>query len=307
MKRTEEKPNKTNYLEGASTNEELIIERKLCMSDLKYKRISVAKSYIDDIDRILGLNEHINKGKGNARKIKIIYGGKEQEINASIHNVRGRTRQDTYQIYLEKNFLTDEFKEELEQFKNARKRIQEEGKPQSKVISKTHTVKLVFTGENENNIPIVKLVITDDETDELKVFREREAKEINEAEDRTEEQLLENINNAKEYPVKRSLKTFVHIRNQDIAQYVKLKAQGICQLCEKQGPFEYEAINGRRRYLETHHINLLSEGGKDTIENTIALCPNCHKKMHIIKSKEDIGKLKAKAKELSKKSKVREK
>jgi len=24
----------------------------------------------------------------------------------------------------------------------------------------------------------------------------------------------------------------------------------------------------------------LSEGGEDTLENAIALCPNCHRKMH---------------------------
>lgn len=31
----------------------------------------------------------------------------------------------------------------------------------------------------------------------------------------------------------------------------------------------------------------LSKGGKDIIDNTIALCPNCHKKMHILNLKID--------------------
>ncbi|MDU6483465.1 MAG: HNH endonuclease [Paeniclostridium sordellii] len=32
----------------------------------------------------------------------------------------------------------------------------------------------------------------------------------------------------------------------------------------------------------------LSKGGDDTIENTAALCPNCHRKMHIINDEEDV-------------------
>ena len=45
-------------------------------------------------------------------------------------------------------------------------------------------------------------------------------------------------------------------------------------------------------YIETHHIDWLSKGGEDTIENTVALCPNCHRKMHIINSEKDVEKLK---------------
>lgn len=43
-------------------------------------------------------------------------------------------------------------------------------------------------------------------------------------------------------------------------------------------------------YLEVHHIIWLSHGGADTIENTVALCPNCHRKMHILQSADDVEK-----------------
>ena len=33
-------------------------------------------------------------------------------------------------------------------------------------------------------------------------------------------------------------------------------------------------------YLEVHHIDQLAKGGADTVENAVALCPNCHRKMH---------------------------
>ena len=50
-------------------------------------------------------------------------------------------------------------------------------------------------------------------------------------------------------------------------------------------------------FLETHHIKWLSEGGDDSIQNTVALCPNCHRKMHSLNRKADINKLTAKAME----------
>jgi 5-methylcytosine-specific restriction protein A len=45
-------------------------------------------------------------------------------------------------------------------------------------------------------------------------------------------------------------------------------------------------------YLETHHIEWLSLGGEDTIENTVALCPNCHRKMYILNHEADKSRLK---------------
>lgn len=34
--------------------------------------------------------------------------------------------------------------------------------------------------------------------------------------------------------------------------------------------------------MEAHHVVWLSNGGPDEIDNVVALCPNCHKKMHIV-------------------------
>ena len=34
-------------------------------------------------------------------------------------------------------------------------------------------------------------------------------------------------------------------------------------------------------YLESHHVTWLSRGGYDLIDNVVALCPNCHRKIHI--------------------------
>lgn len=84
-------------------------------------------------------------------------------------------------------------------------------------------------------------------------------------------------------------------RNIWVAELAKRLAKGQCQLCLKPAPFKN--IKGEP-YLETHHIVWLSKGGDDTCDNTVALCPNCHKKMHIVNNEEDIDTLKIIAKQL---------
>ena len=49
-----------------------------------------------------------------------------------------------------------------------------------------------------------------------------------------------------------------------------------------------------RPYLESHHVITLADNGPDAIYNTVAICPNCHRKMHVIDLKEDVEKLKCK-------------
>jgi hypothetical protein len=68
------------------------------------------------------------------------------------------------------------------------------------------------------------------------------------------------------------------IRNPDVVAEVLYLAQGKCGHCKADAPF-LRASNGQP-YLEVHHITPLSEGGDDTLENTIALCPNCHREAH---------------------------
>ena len=50
-------------------------------------------------------------------------------------------------------------------------------------------------------------------------------------------------------------------------------------------------------YLESHHIIWLSKGGADELSNTAALCPNCHRRMHVVADPEDVKKLQSIIKE----------
>lgn len=72
--------------------------------------------------------------------------------------------------------------------------------------------------------------------------------------------------------------TKVHVRNPDIVAEVLARAAGICGSCKKAAPFLRKA--GGTPYLEVHHQIQLAQGGQDTLENAVALCPNCHRELH---------------------------
>lgn len=86
----------------------------------------------------------------------------------------------------------------------------------------------------------------------------------------------------------KEVKTTYRERNQFIAEYTKNRTKGICDLCGEEAPFKDK--NGNP-YLESHHIITLANGGPDAIYNTVAICPNCHRRMHVLSKKEDIEKL----------------
>ena len=67
-------------------------------------------------------------------------------------------------------------------------------------------------------------------------------------------------------------------RNSNVSAAVLIRAEGKCERCKSVAPF-IRARNGTP-YLEVHHILMLAKGGEDTVENAIALCPNCHRELH---------------------------
>lgn len=78
-------------------------------------------------------------------------------------------------------------------------------------------------------------------------------------------------------PGKRLLTATQFTRSPWVAEAVKRRARGICEACQEAAPF---ASTTGEPYLEVHHITPLSEGGFDTMTNTAAICPNCHRRCH---------------------------
>ncbi len=79
-------------------------------------------------------------------------------------------------------------------------------------------------------------------------------------------------------PEKRNVQVVEFIRNPDVVAEVLERAAGFCQQCGQPAPFVRRSDGSP--YLEVHHIVPLADGGNDTVENAVALCPNCHRKRH---------------------------
>ncbi len=94
----------------------------------------------------------------------------------------------------------------------------------------------------------------------------------------SESELKELALSKTDLPCKGHTKITMFIRSSYVVELSKRLANGICQDCGQFAPFVSKITN--EPYLEIHHICPLSEGGKDTIENVVALCPNCHRKRH---------------------------
>lgn len=116
----------------------------------------------------------------------------------------------------------------------------------------------------------------------------REEQNQKEAHQLTDEELKERATSKHDIPVVRTVVTKRRVRNPYVAEYVKRKANGTCQLCGQPAPFKDKQ---GQPYLIAHYVESLSKGGCDSIENAVALCPNCHEKMHVLDRAEDKRKL----------------
>ena len=121
------------------------------------------------------------------------------------------------------------------------------------------------------------------------LFREKQKKKDLEAKQLSDDILAQRVAHAPKKSGSRIVSAMIYERNAAVKEYSRRRANGICQLCEDNAPFhDKQGIP----FLETHHIKWLSDDGEDSIENTVALCPNCHRKMHLLNLKTDVDKLK---------------
>jgi len=118
-----------------------------------------------------------------------------------------------------------------------------------------------------------------DKTFETKVRRESR---------RSLEELKTEASKSTAIPGSRVTTSTSYQRNPAVKAYTLKRADGVCELCEQDAPFKNKS---GKPYLEVHHIKQLADDGYDNIENTVALCPNCHKKMHYLGLESDIKKL----------------
>lgn len=113
------------------------------------------------------------------------------------------------------------------------------------------------------------------------------------------ERYIENENRPEgnDNPHKMEKEKTEYIRDEKVKDWVLKNAKGICEKCDNEGPF----IDGDGRlYLEVHHVIQLANGGRDTVNNTVAVCPNCHRALHHSRDKDkDVNSLSKKVDRLA--------
>lgn len=68
-----------------------------------------------------------------------------------------------------------------------------------------------------------------------------------------------------------------YTRSDPVQRFARRMADGVCRGCDREAPFVDE--NGEP-FLEVHHLHRRSDGGADHPDNVIAICPNCHRRVH---------------------------
>jgi 5-methylcytosine-specific restriction protein A len=94
----------------------------------------------------------------------------------------------------------------------------------------------------------------------------------------SEEQRLARLATAPKVPRRLTVTSSVFARNPDVVAQVLFRAAGACERCGRRAPFIRRADG--TPYLEVHHRIQLASGGHDTVENAVAVCPNCHREAH---------------------------
>ena len=102
-----------------------------------------------------------------------------------------------------------------------------------------------------------------------------EAKEINN--NRRVPLDLRNYGKIEEFPEKTSILISHYTRKPQVVADALWLANGVCEGC---GNKTFRRASDGEFYLEVHHKKPLSENGSDTLDNTCAICPTCHRLLH---------------------------
>ncbi|RJX40888.1 NUDIX domain-containing protein [Paenibacillus pinisoli] len=108
-------------------------------------------------------------------------------------------------------------------------------------------------------------------------YEQEVSKQVTISKTRNRAERRERLQTAPKAPGTVTVTSTQFVRNGDVIVEVLERARGICEECKKPAPFLRKDLTP---FLEVHHVEPLSEGGEDTVENAKALCPNCHRAAH---------------------------
>jgi 5-methylcytosine-specific restriction protein A len=86
-------------------------------------------------------------------------------------------------------------------------------------------------------------------------------------------------------PNKQVKETTSFSRDPKVVAWVLKNSNGVCESCEEPAPFTKPDGDF---YLEVHHLRRLADGGTDTTSNAVAVCPNCHRRLHFANNRDEV-------------------
>ena len=148
----------------------------------------------------------------------------------------------------------------------------------SQLVIETPQGKHTRDREKKGKIRLDELLLPLVQISEIEHLQALEQK-IEEAKKYDSKTLEKKLLDSPAYPQKVTKTSLGFNRNEYVIIATLNRANGVCELCDDKAPF-IRAKNGTP-FLEIHHVIPLSENGKDTVDNTVALCPNCHREAHL--------------------------
>jgi 5-methylcytosine-specific restriction endonuclease McrA len=88
---------------------------------------------------------------------------------------------------------------------------------------------------------------------------------------------IQAVPKGQERPAKIQSRSSDFVRDARVVAFVFQQASDLCECCG--GPSPFLRKDGQA-YLEIHHVKPLTSGGRDTVDNAVAVCPNCHRELH---------------------------
>jgi 5-methylcytosine-specific restriction protein A len=76
----------------------------------------------------------------------------------------------------------------------------------------------------------------------------------------------------------RTVQTNLYVRSVAVKRYALARARVNCECCDAAAPF---LTKKGEPYLEVHHLFRVADGGPDTPEGVAAICPTCHRRIHV--------------------------
>lgn len=101
---------------------------------------------------------------------------------------------------------------------------------------------------------------------------------VNKAKRDSKAHRMDRLSKASKIPKQIFVVSSGYVRNEDVIAEALFRSRGVCEACNKPAPFNRRTDG--TPYLEVHHKLPLAQGGEDSIDNAVAICPNCHRQAH---------------------------